>query len=126
MLAIAQQATSNEQAAIVLSKVVARAAERLAVSKSILAIVLGVSVPTITRLFGGTYLLDPKRKEWDFALLYVHVFGSLDSIVGNKYTARKRPSSDNLGLNAKPIELIRSAEGRVRVFQYLDASRDLI
>ena len=63
MLAIAQQATSNEQAAIVLSKVVARAAERLAVSKSILAIVLGVIVPTITRLFGGTYLLAQSVKS---------------------------------------------------------------
>lgn len=123
MLAIAQQATSKEQAAIVLSKAVARAAERLAISKSMLAKVLGVSAPTITRLFSGTYLLDQNRKEWDFALLFVRVFRSLDSIVGDEYTARKWLSSDNLGLNAKPIELIRSAEGLVRVVQYLDASR---
>jgi uncharacterized protein (DUF2384 family) len=123
MLAVTQPTTSQEQAAIVLSKAVARAAERLAVSKSMLATVLGVSAPTVTRLFGGTYLLDPKRKEWDFALLFMRVFRSLDSIVGDENTARKWLNSDNLGLNAKPIELIRSAEGLVRVVQYLDASR---
>jgi hypothetical protein len=126
MTAIAQQTTSKPEAAAVLSKAVARAAERLDVSKSLLARVLGVSPPTITRLYSGHYLLDPKRKEWDFALLFVRVFRSLDSIVGNESTARQWLTSDNLGLNAKPIELIRNTEGLVRVVQYLDASRGLV
>ena len=123
MTAIAQQAASTPQASLVLSKAVARAAERLDVSKSLLAKVLGVSPPTVTRLYSGSYLLDPKRKEWEFALLFVRVFRSLDSIVGDESTARKWLLSDNLGLNAKPIELIRHTEGLVRVVQYLDASR---
>ena len=101
-------------------------AERLGVSKSLLAKVLGVSPPTITRLYSGGYLLDPSRKEWDFALLFVRVFRSLDSIVGDESTARKWLGSDNLGLGAKPIELIRHTEGLVRVVQYLDASRGLV
>lgn len=126
MTAIAHSATSKPQAAVVLSKAVARAAERLDISKSLLAKVLGVSPPTITRLYGGTYLLDQNRKEWDFALLFVRVFRSLDSIVGNESTARNWLNSDNLGLNAKPIELIRNTEGLVRVVQYLDASRGLV
>ena len=66
------------------------------------------------------------RKEWDFALLYVRVFRSLDSIVGDESTARKWLTSENLGLNAKPIDLIRNTEGLVRVVQYLDASRGLV
>jgi uncharacterized protein (DUF2384 family) len=126
MPAIAQQTTPKLDAAAVLSKAVARAAERLDVSKSLLARVLGVSPPTITRLYSGNYLLDPKRKEWDFALLFVRVFRSLDSIVGNESTARQWLTSDNLGLNAKPIDLIRNTEGLVRVVQYLDASRGLV
>jgi uncharacterized protein (DUF2384 family) len=126
MTAIAPKSTSKPQAAVVLSKAVARAAERLGVSKSLLAKVLGVSPPTITRLYSGTYLLDENRKEWDFALLFVRVFRSLDSIVGDESTARKWLNSDNLSLNAKPIELIRSTEGLVRVVQYLDASRGLV
>jgi uncharacterized protein (DUF2384 family) len=126
MTAIAYTADAKRQATVVLSKAVARAAQRLDVSKALLSKVLGVSPPTISRLYNGTYLLDPNRKEWDFALLFVRVFRSLDSIVGDESTARKWLGSDNLGLNAKPIELIRSTEGLVRVVQYLDASRGLV
>ncbi|MCF8155847.1 MAG: MbcA/ParS/Xre antitoxin family protein [Rhodoferax sp.] len=123
MPALAQQTTKKPEATAVLSKAVARAAERLDVSKSLLAKVLGVSPPTITRLYCGNYLLDQNRKEWDFALLFVRVFRSLDSIVGDESTARKWLQSENRALNAKPIELIRTTEGLVRVVQYLDASR---
>jgi len=126
MSAIAHQTTKKSEAAAVLSKAVARAAERLDVSKSLLAKVLGVSPPTITRLYSGNYLLDQGRKEWDFALLFVRVFRSLDSIVGDEATARKWLSSENRSLNARPIELIRNTEGLVRVVQYLDASRGLV
>ena len=126
MSEIAHQTTKKSEAAAVLSKAVARAAERLDVSKSLLAKVLGVSPPTITRLYSGNYLLDQGRKEWDFALLFVRVFRSLDSIVGDEATARKWLSSENRGLNARPIELIRNTEGLVRVVQYLDASRGIV
>ena len=126
MPAISQQTTQKPEAATVLSKAVARAAERLDVSKSLLAKVLGVSPPTISRLYSGHYLLDQNRKEWDFALLFVRVFRSLDSIVGNESTARQWLTSENRGLNAKPIELIRNTEGLVRVVQYHDASRGLV
>ena len=126
MSAIAQQTINKPEAAAVLSKAVARAAERLDVSKSLLAKVLGVSPPTITRLYSGNYLLDQNRKEWDFALLFVRVFRSLDSIVGDESTARKWLNSENRGLNGRPIELIRNTEGLVRVVQYLDASRGIV
>ena len=126
MSAITQKTSKKPEAAAVLSKAVARAAERLGVSKSLLAKVLGVSPPTISRLYSGNYQLDQGRKEWDFALLFVRVFRSLDSIVGDEATARKWLTSENRGLNAKPIELIRNTEGLVRVVQYLDASRGLV
>jgi len=108
----------------VLSKAVARVAERLGLSKSLLATVLGISPPTITRLFTGQYQLNQKRKEWELALLIVRVFRLLDSIVGNDLTARKWLSSENKVLNGKPKEMIKSTEGLVRVLQYLDASVD--
>lgn len=126
MPSVASQTTQKPQAAAVLSKAVARAADRLDVSKSLLAKVLGVSPPTISRLYSGSYLLVQGRKEWDFALLFVRVFRSLDSIVGDEATARQWLASENRGLNAKPIELIRDTEGLVRVVQYLDASRALV
>ena len=113
-------------AAAVLSKAVARAAERLGISRSLLAKVLGVSPPTITRLYSGDYVLDQGRKEWEFALLFVRAFRALDSIVGDEPSARKWLNGENRGLNGRPIELIRNTEGLVRVVQYLDASRGLI
>lgn len=110
----------------ILSKAVTRAAERLGISRALLAIVLGVSPATVTRLYSGQYKLDERRKEWEFALLFVRVFRSLDSIVGDEITARMWMNSENRGLNGKPIELIRETEGLVRVIHYLDASRGLI
>jgi uncharacterized protein (DUF2384 family) len=80
----------------------------------------------VTRLYSGQYKLDERRKEWEFALLFVRVFRSLDSIVGDEITARMWMNSENRGLNGKPIELIRETEGLVRVIHYLDASRGLI
>jgi len=126
MTAIDKQVAKKLDVTVVLSKAVARAAERLDVSRSLLARVLGVSPATITRLYKGNYLLEQERKEWEFALLFVRVFRSLDSILGDEGTARKWLNSENRGLNGRPIELIRSTEGLVRVVQYLDASRGLV
>ena len=127
MSGIARKTTSDPvTAGAVLSKAVARAAERLDVSRSLLAKVLGVSPATVTRLYRGGYQLDQGRKEWEFALLFVRVFRSLDSIVGDEATARLWFRSENRGLGGRPIELVRSAEGLVRVVQYLDASRGLV
>ena len=126
MTAINKQVAKKPDVTVVLSKAVARAAERLDVSRSLLARVLGVSPATISRLYTGNYLLEQERKEWEFALLFVRVFRSLDSILGDEGTARKWLNSENRGLNGRPIELIRSTEGLVRVVQYLDASRGLV
>ncbi len=126
MTAIAKPAPDAANAAAVLSKAVARAAERLGISRALLARVLGVSPATITRLYAGGYRLEQSRKEWEFALLFVRAFRSLDSIVGEETTARKWLNSENRGLNGRPIELIANTEGLVRVVHYLDASRGLV
>ena len=58
MTAIAKQPASASTA---LSQAVTRAAERLDVSKSLLAKVLGDSAPTVTRLYTGQCQFDQKR-----------------------------------------------------------------
>jgi transcriptional regulator with XRE-family HTH domain len=126
MSASAVEAAGKPEAAAVLSKAVARAAERLGISRSQLAQILGLSPPTITRLYNGDYRLDERRKEWEFALLFLRAFRSLDSIVGDEATARHWLNSENRGLNARPLELMRQTEGLVRVVHYLDASRSLV
>lgn len=112
--------------AAVVSKAVIRATERLDISKTLIAKILGLSPPTISRLFQGTYLLEDTRKEWDFALLFIRMYRSLDSIVGNDQTAQKWLLSPNTALLDKPINLITHTEGLVRVVQYLDASRGIL
>ena len=125
MSASAHNLAARPDSAQVLSKAVARAAERLDISRALLARILGVSPPTVTRLYSGAYKLDQRRKEWEFALLFVRVFRSLDSIVGNELTARQWLNSENRGLNGRPLDLMRQTEGLVRVVHYLDAARGL-
>jgi DNA-binding XRE family transcriptional regulator len=120
------QAGHKPDPGVVLGKAVTRAADRLGLSKALLARIIGVSPSTVTRIYDGRYLLDQNRKEWDFALLFVRVFRSLDSIVGNEGTAQKWLRSQNQALNGRPIELITNTEGLVRVVHYLDASRGLV
>lgn len=126
MVATTQNTVTQADAQSVLTKAVSRAAERLQISKALLASILGLSPATISRLYSGEYILDQKRKEWDFALLFVRAFRSLDSIVNNDETARVWLNNPNLALNARPIDLIKQTEGLVRVVQYLDTSRGIV
>jgi len=108
----------------VLSTAVLKAAELLGISQATLARILGVSAATASRLVSGSYRLSPAReKEWDFAILFVRVFRSLDALVGHGENARKWLQAYNKALNAKPIELLTKTEGLVRVLNYLDAYR---
>jgi uncharacterized protein (DUF2384 family) len=115
-------APQPEAASATLTKAVLRAAGLLGLSQQALARVLGLSAATVSRMASGQYFLSG-GKEWEFAALFVRVFRSLDAIAGNAETARKWLSGDNLGLAGKPIELIQTTEGLVRVLHYLDAHR---
>lgn len=107
----------------VLTKAVINAARALGISQARVASTLGVSDPTASRMFGGKYLLDPARKEWEMAALFVRLFRSLDSIVASDDKARAWLASENSALGARPADLLPSAEGLIRVLAYLDAAR---
>lgn len=119
-------AVQSAQAAAVLTKAVARAAERLGLSKSLLGRVLGLSPATVTRIYTGDYVLDAGRKEWEFGMLLVRLFRSLDAIVADEAGARAWLNSNNSGLSGRPIDLVTQTEGLVRVVHYLDASRAVV
>jgi len=112
----------------VLSKAVVNAAVFLGLSQARLAAILGLSRATVSRLCAGTYQLSQGKKEWEFAVLLVRLFRSLDAIVGGiAEDVRRWMNSDNHALaNRKPVELISSAEGLVRVVYYLDARRGIV
>ena len=120
-----QQAANKPQ---VLTKAVVNAADYLDLPKNKLAHILGVSPATVTRLYANSYQLSPNKKEWDFAVLLVRLFRSLDSIVGGAAEdARKWLASENKALAGnKPLVLIETTEGLVRVVTYLDACRAIV
>src|SRR5450631_1181053 len=121
----AQKSVTKPQ---VLTKAVVNTATYLELPKVKLARILGVSAATVTRLYANNYLLSPAKKEWDFAVLLVRLFRSLDSIVGGAADdAKKWLASENKAFaGKKPLELIESTEGLVRVVTYLDASRAVV
>ena len=107
-----------------MSKAVVRAARLLGLSQREVAGVIGVSVATASRLFSGAYLVAPERaKEWELALLLVRLFRSLDALWGHEEAARTWLTSANLALAARPVDLLPSVEGLVRVVNYLDNAR---
>ncbi len=122
-----QQTARDPDPSSTLTKAVVRAAALLGLTQAALADVLGMSGATASRLVGGSYALQPARKrEWEFALLFVRLYRSLDAIVGNERDAQTWLRNDNHALGARPLDLIRSAEGLVRVLHYLDASRSRV
>lgn len=110
--------------ASVLSKAAVRAARLLALSQRELGRILGVSDATASRLCAGHYQLSRERaKEWELAVLFVRLFRSLDALWGHEAAAHAWLASDNLALAARPIDLLGSVEGLVRVVNYLDGAR---
>lgn len=111
-------------AAATLTKAVVRAAGLIGVTQQSLSRILGVSAATVSRMFSGQYRLAPERgKEWELAVLFVRMYRSLDAIFGHADAAQQWLNGDNLALMGKPVELIQSTEGLVRVLHYLDAHR---
>ncbi len=121
----AHSPASREQ---VLTKALVNTAAYLDLPKTRLARILGLSPATVTRLYAQAYQLSPARKEWEFAVLLIRLFRSLDSMVGGSAEdARKWLNSENRALaGKKPVELIESTEGLVRVVNYLDACRGIV
>ena len=109
----------------VLTTAVLRAADKLDVKAASLAHVLGVSEATVSRMKKGDYALQADTKP--FGVLFVRLFRSLDAIIGGDETvARAWLANQNLALNAKPAEKIRTVAGLTDVIAYLDARQALV
>ena len=107
----------------VLSKAVLSAASRLGLRSRHLALVIGSSEASISRLQHGR-ALDPASKEGELALLFLRVYRSLDALVGgDDEKARVWFNTSNDHVAGVPAERVRTVEGLVDVVQYLDAVR---
>ena len=119
--------TRSEAAKRTLTRAVVRAAEILNIPQSELSDILGLSAATVSRMSSGTYLLQPSRKEWQLAGLFVRMFRSLDSISGGRdEISRAWLRSHNRALLGTPAAMLREVESFVRVVQYLDSSRAIV
>ncbi|HYP06438.1 MAG TPA: antitoxin Xre-like helix-turn-helix domain-containing protein [Bryobacteraceae bacterium] len=118
------QDTRSPAAQRTLTRAVLNAAELLAVPQAELATILGVSAATVSRMASDRYLLQPDRKEWQLAVLFVRLFRSLDSITGGRdELSRAWLRGHNHALASVPATLLGDIESFVRVIHYLDASR---
>lgn len=112
------------RAAEVVTTAVIRAADRLGFNNKELAKTIGVSEATISRLRGGTYTLQPGKKETELSLLVARLYRSLDAIVGGEDSvAREWMRNENTALSAKPIDLVQEVTGLTDVIRYLDSRR---
>jgi len=110
--------------AAVLAKALVRAAERLGLTQSELATVLGSSAASVSRTFAGGREVDPASAEGRHALLFVRVFRSLDALVGgDAEKARLWLRAQNRHLGSAPVKLLSGTQGLVHVAEYLDALR---
>jgi transcriptional regulator with XRE-family HTH domain len=120
--ALLEPGRTAPRADLVLTRAVLRAAERLDLSQRDLAVVLGVSPSTLSRL--GRRPLDPQSKEGELAILFVRLYRSLDALLdGDGAKARAWLAAPNHHLGGTPAELIRTVTGLVHVIEYLDAMR---
>jgi len=110
--------------AVALSKATARAAQKLGIKNKVLAGIIGLSEPTISRMTRGDYQLNHADKAFELSVLLVRLYRSLDAIVGgDDSVARAWLVNHNTALRDAPINLIRTVSGLVHVLQYLDARR---
>lgn len=122
----AERPEEDSEAAVV-TKAVARVAERLGLTNRELARILGLSEASVSRLRRGTFRLDPGSKAFELALLLVRLFRALDAITGGEEpVARAWLRNPNTALGGVPLEMIASVGGLVDVLAYLDARRAVL
>jgi hypothetical protein len=96
-------------------------------SNRALARVLGVSEATVSRMGSGAYVLGPRDKPFELAVMFIRLFRSLDAIVGgDDQAARGWLTSENTALGGVPADLVQTLPGLVNVVAYLDARRALV
>ena len=124
-LAARQPATAADGA--IVTKAVMNAAARLGVSNRSLARILGLSEASISRMGSGAYVLEPRDKPFEVALLFLRLFRSLDALVaGDDGAARAWMDADNGALGGVPRQLVQSLSGLITAVAYLDARRALV
>jgi len=108
----------------VLTKAFIRVNDLLHFTRHELSGIVGLSEPTLSRVFANTSFIDPTTKEGESVILLIRLYQSLDALFGgNSNQCQLWLRNNNKHLNSIPIDLIQSTEGLVLTVQYLGAMR---
>ena len=122
---VRQQSVPDESR--VVTKATLRAADRLGIKNKVLARIIGLSEPTISRMSKGAYLLPPDSKAFELAVLFVRFYRSLDGIIGgDDSVAADWLKNKNTVLDGIPLEIIQSVSGLANAIEYLDSRRAIV
>jgi hypothetical protein len=123
-MAAGAQLAQDPRDGVIVAKAVVNAADRLGVSGKVLAGILGLSEPSVSRLRNGAFSIEKDRKAYELAVLFIRLYRSLDAIVGgDRATAASWFASHNTALDARPVDAAQSIAGLLDVIQYLDSRR---
>lgn len=117
-----QNALAHPDADRVLTDAFIAATAELGIAKALQAKIIGVSPATVTRLKQA--YIKAASKPGELALLFLRMARSLIAYWGTDLTPAKQwLAGEHTALGGKPIELIQTAEGLVRVADYVDHIR---
>ena len=124
MRATSASSTHDLEKARVLAKAMVRAGAGLGLNGAQVADAIGRSPASVSRIVNGGASLRLDSKEAELSALLVRCYRSLDSLVGGNDSQRKAwMAAYNSALGAKPRDLVGTAQGLVRVVEYLDRMR---
>jgi len=127
MLDAPVQDKAHPETSTVLTRAVIKAADHMGVSSKILAKIIGLSEPTVSRMRHGDYVLSPDTKPFELSVLFIRLFRSLDALVGgDTAVAQAWLNHPNTALSGTPIEKLKTASGLIEVMTYLDARRAIL
>ena len=113
-----------QERARVMTMAVVRAAERLGLSGKDMALILGVSEPTISRMRKDEFRLTEGTKPFELGTLFVRLFRSLDAITGGDISvANAWLRNENRALGGRPLDQIKTIAGLTHGLAYLDSRR---
>lgn len=115
------------EAAEVVTRALRRASARLGFTQREVAVILGVSTASLSRVHNGQRLVDLQGKEGELALLFLRIYRSLDALVGgDDAKAQAWLRAENTHLGGAPLTLMARIQGMVDVAGYLDGMRGRI
>lgn len=107
----------------VLTKAVVAVAAQLGLKNRELAAMLGMSEANASRLRSGRYeLVRSKQKEWEFAVELVKLHRALLRLFSTPdHNLHVWLTSANTELDGRPLDIMQTARGMIRVTDYLEA-----